>query len=217
MTTPEHIPGVRAYSGGEADEYLSTLGLSQGLLWDSLAEGVRALRNTSVHHPLTAPGYYLWAETIAALRRQLEESGDWRIENPKNRPLVVNNRSGVPVTAAGGNSATGTDAMPNVARRKGQATRERYWPDQMELPLFLRPEGDEDSGQGGGDWIFLYHLDGSGARGELSLPRNFTNDGYVDSWRVRVLLDPRDQYDQMIRELPDEWAGDDVDFRLQEG
>ena len=217
MTTPTNTPEARVYSGDEANEYLTALGLSQGLLWDSLAEGVRALRNTSDHHPPTAPGYYLWAETIAALRRGLQATGDWRIANPKNRPLVINEKTGVSITAAGGNAATGTEAMSNVARSKGQATRERYAPNQLELPLFLRPAGDEDRDRGVGDWIFLYNLDKRGARGELSLPRNFTDDGYVHSWRARILLEPRDEYDQMVRELPDEWAGDDVDFRLQEG
>ncbi|MDR7328340.1 hypothetical protein [Corynebacterium guangdongense] len=217
MATPDTNREARVYSGGDGDDYLAALGLRQDLLWDSLAEGVRALRNTSDHHPPTAPGYYLWAETIAALRRKLEGTGEWRIANPKNRPLIINGNTGVSVTAAGGNAATGTESMPNVARRKGQATRERYVPDQLELPLFLRPAGGEDYDRSVGDWIFLYHLDPHGARAELSLPRAFTVDGYVDSWRTRVLLEPRDEYDQMVRELPDEWAGDDVDFRLQEG
>ncbi len=217
MIAPKNNPEVRVYSGEDADDYLKALGLRQELLWESLTVGIGASRNTSDYHPPTAAGYYLWAETIAALRRGLEPTGEWRIANPKNRPLVIHEKTGVSMTAAGGNAATGTEAMPNVARRKGQATRERYAPNQLELPIFLHSAGDDDRDPGIGDWIFLYHLDKRGARGELSLPRSFTDDGYVDSWRVRVLLEPKDEYDQVVRELPDDWAGDDVDFRLQEG
>lgn len=69
----------------EAAQYLAQRDIEVDLLKNGLQVGFTQRRNCSEFHPVTAPGYYQWAETNAEIRRNFCASGRWALDNPDNR------------------------------------------------------------------------------------------------------------------------------------
>lgn len=222
MTTPSPIPAPIVIDAADAVGYLERMDISLSDLQEALAIGEMAAGNTDDNHPVTAAGYYRWSETNASIRRSHINSGRWSRKNPSGRPLIESKEATYTLTACGGDEATGTEAMPNVARKKGPATEaaHRGQTDQQ-LSLFL--ELPEASGQGvgvpdadqppTGEWLLLYYRDEEEMRAEASLPAGF-HEGFVTGWVVRVILPTTEMKERT--KIPTDIGGGDVDFNIME-
>lgn len=59
----------------EVASALAELGVSEDVLVEAIRRGEQWRNATTPHHPKTAPGWYAWAETTAALRDGLVPEG----------------------------------------------------------------------------------------------------------------------------------------------
>lgn len=223
MTTPFPMPTPIVIDAADAVGYLERMNISLPDLQNSLERGEIAAGNTDDNHPVTAAGYYRWSETNASIRRSHTNSGQWSRRNPSGRPLIESKEANYALIACGGDAATGTQAMPNVARKKGPAMEaaHRGPVTQMQLNLFVElPEAseqndgipDEDQPPAG-EWLLLYHRDKEEMRAEVSLPAGF-NDGFVTGWVVRVILPTTEM--KARTKIPTDIGGGDVEFSIME-
>lgn len=223
MTRPIPTSSPTIIDSADAPDYLERMGISLQALQQALGEGETAAGNTDDNHPVTAAGYYRWAETNASIRRSHTRDGQWTRRNPSGRPLIENNEADYALIACGGDAATGTKEMSNVARKKGPAMEaaHRGQTTQMELRLFveLKEKSDQNAAMPSadqpptGEWILLYHRDKEELRAEVSLPAGFS-DGFVTDWVVRVILPTTDM--KKRTQVPKDIGGGDVEFNIEE-
>lgn len=181
----------------EAAQYLAQRDIEVDLLKNGLQVGFTQRRNCSEFHPVTAPGYYQWAETNAEIRRNFCASGRWALDNPDNRPLIENAEQNIRFVAAGGNAATGLAiGTPDVARSKGKATIDSVNAmNSVTIPLGLfdleQVSANAAELPPEGEWLLLYYYDEATRelRCEFSRPSALTDNGKVYAWSVRVLLE----------------------------
>lgn len=223
MFIPSPTPTPIIVDAADATGYLERMNISLLDLTKALDFGETAAGNTDDNHPVTAAGFYRWSETNASIRRAHTSGGQWSRQNPSGRPLIKNKEANYRLTACGGDAATGTEAMPNVARRKGPAMEaaHRGQAPHMQLSLFLglpevggwvagTPEADQPPE---GEWLLLYHRDRGEIRAEVSLPTGF-KDGFVTDWAVRVILPSTDMTER--KKIPTDIGGGDVEFNIME-
>lgn len=223
MTTPSPMPTPIMIDADDAADYLERMNISLPDLQESLERGEIAAGNTDENHPKTAAGFYRWSETNASIRRSHTSSGQWSRSNPSGRPLIESKEANYALIACGGDAATGTEAISNVARKKGPATEaaHRGQAPQMQLSLFVElPQasgqdvGIPDANQPPtGEWLLLYYRDKEDLRAEVSLPAGF-NDGFVTGWVVRVILPTTEMKDRAT--IPTDIGGGDVEFSIME-
>lgn len=181
----------------EAAQYLAQRDIEVDLLTNGLRVGFAQRRNCSEFHPVTARGYYQWAETNAEIRRSFCAEGQWTLENPDNRPLIENAEQNIRFVAAGGNAATGLAiGTPDVARPKGKATIDSVNAmNSVTINLGLFDLGQVSTSATElppqGEWLLLYYYDEATQqlRCEFSRPSALTDNGKVYAWSVRVLLE----------------------------
>lgn len=222
MTTPSPMPTPIVIDAADAASYLERMNIILPDLQTALGIGETAAGNVDDNHPVTAAGYYRWSETNASIRRSHISSGQWSRKNPSGRPLVENKEANYTLTACGGDAATGTEAMSNVARKKGPATEDAHRGQvHQQLTLFLElpeasrqddsiPDADQPPT---GEWLLLYHRDREEMRAEVSLPAGFKG-GFVTGWVVRVILPTTDMKDRTA--IPTDIGGGDVEFNIME-
>lgn len=206
----------------EAAEYLAKRDIKVDLLTNGLHVGFTQRRNCSRFHPVTAPGYHQWSETNAEIRRSFCAEGQWSMDNPENRPLLVNTEQQIKFSAAAGNSATGLRiGSPDLARPKGKATIHSVNSYNNSAPLIglfdlklvstsaaeLPPPGE---------WLLLYFYDEPTQefRCEFSRPVALTSDGWIYAWSVRVLLEAINLDSAILQ--PDLFSNEDdgIDFNI---
>lgn len=222
MTTPSPINRTIIIPPREAGEYLAKRDIDANRLAAALTEGLAQRQNCQIYHPVTAPGYYQWAETNRAIREFHCKTGRWKMANTDNRPLLVHANHLTKFVAAAGNAATGIrDAIPDVARRKGAATIGSVNASnqlQINLGLFspTLPSPDARHTPPPGEWLLLYFYDEENRelRSEFSRPAALSHDGEVEAWDVRVLLKPI--HPDFAMAQPDLFGteDDDIDFAI---
>lgn len=192
---PIHEPIIIPPS--KAAQYLAQRDIEVDLLTNGLRVGFTQRRNCSEFHPVTAPGYYQWAETNAEIRRSFCAGGQWTLDNPDNRPLIENAKQNIRFVAAGGNAATGLEiGTPDVARPKGKATIDSVNATNsltISLGLFDLERVSINAAEvpPQGEWLLLYYYDETAQelRCEFSRPSALTDGGKVYAWSTRVLLE----------------------------
>ena len=176
------------YKPVDVAETLNDLGLSNEILWESLAFGVSYAAECTSHDPANLAGILIWGKATRMLRDQLVPRG-WTKQNTQNYPTTVHSSGAWAIAVAGGDSRTGLpDKTPATRSEKGPVTREVI--DQNQLSFagisaeFARPRRQT--------WLLLHNVDevSGELRAELSLPAEMTDDGYVVEWQVRIILEP---------------------------
>lgn len=213
QATPQVVSGDRAI------QRILELGLEPVDLDVALDAGEVAARQPDKAHPVMASGTYRWIETVAALRRRLEDRG-WELTDPRNSPRVTNHDQRVAIVPMSGTWQTGLDGVgdPQTARAKGEATARAV---QINVQLAFDLEVDLVDGAGEHDvaiatWVLLYYRDEkhSELRAELSLPISKNVRGSVTTWRERILLEPR-TFGPDVQVPRDAKGGGDVDFTIE--
>lgn len=212
------VAGAKSFSSIQpsvpAAERLAALGLDVEVLSDSLMSGVQGARNVSPHHPVTARGYVLWADSVGALRSSLTARG-WTNDDRLNVPRVVSPDGEHALVIMGGNDSTGRslDFAPGLARRRGPATHRAVEVNgQLELFKWGATPATEDIRT----WVLLYRWSRAEPviRAELSLPSRMDK-GDVVAWKERILL-PEISLDQFDLSDFDVTAEDDVYFGISQ-
>ena len=222
MTNPSPTDRTIIIPPRDARKYLAKRNIDARCFVEAVQEGLAQRQNCTAYHPITAPGYYQWSETNRAIREFHCETGQWKMANPDNRPLLVHADNTTRFVAAAGNSATGIrGAFPNVARKKGAATIQSVNATnqlQIGLGLFSPASSTSDARHTPppGEWLLLYFYDGENQelRSEFSRPAALSDDGEVEAWDVRVLFEPTYPDFAMVQPSLFGTEDDDIDFAI---
>ena len=174
------------------EERIRSLRLTSGILRDAILAGEFERASCTSLDPPSAHGYEAWRWTVRRLREQLLPLG-WRSLDEHNLPLVVDPRTGVAVAVASGDHRTGdAEKTPTTKYRKGTVTQNYIRLNRKQLLLFgdkdprfvpTPPEGERMT------WILLVNSSDNLARCELSFPAAIDEDGFIDEWRERLILE----------------------------
>ena len=169
----------------------------------------------------TGPGFELWSNLVHGVREQLHNDGEWTVENPQNRPVMIRDERRYELAVAGGDPGPGiAELQPGFARKPGKATipsanRSSHSESSVLIPLRdlnTFTEHSHHPRHAFGMWILLYRCTKLAIYSEICVPPHISSDGEVDNWRLRVLLPTiTDLGDKVAKPLPDN-LDDDVDF-----
>ena len=184
------------HSGAAATARLADFGLLPEHFVNAQQHGHTRRLECTATHPKTFPGQVMWAETVAALRQQLLETGDgWEIGRTRNYETVFRTDRRIAIAVVGGDAATGVDGpeQPKAARRRGPVTWERIaYNNQLELPITLpTPRVAVDAAgddEGCNTWFFLLNARGDQLYSELSMADGLGIDRRSVTWLERILL-----------------------------
>jgi hypothetical protein len=184
------------HAGATAEARLADFGLVPDHFVSAQQRGHERRLECGPSHPKTFPGQVMWAETVAALRQRLLETGEgWQIGRTRNYETVFRTDRRIAIAVVGGDAATGVDGPepPKAARRRGPVTWERIaHNNQLELPITLPPPrvapgavGDDEACD---TWFFLLNARGDALYSELSMPDGLGIDRRSVTWLERILL-----------------------------
>lgn len=177
----------------EVRNKLLELGVPLSLLVEGAQQGFAERLNATPFDPVTAAGTDAWRYPVRVVRGGLEELG-WRLDNPKNLPLIISDERRINITVSSGDEFTGIDGHrgPRSKNPKGALIEEaifrnirqgELFPDQ--LPQAVRKFEQTLKYP---TWIFLLHITDDEIRAELSLPNHMNVGDYVDGWAERILI-----------------------------
>lgn len=170
---------------------LAELGLRPEYLIDAIIMGEAARDGASSNDPPGAPGYFAWSYTVRGLREILVEIGWWP-DDDDGISLAVSPDGSIAIDVITGNIGTGNpDATPNTKYPKGPATERAVSTNPTLIDLLEWEEGAIQSPRNSTrqTWMLLRKRVGDDVFAELSLPESMTEEGYVERWTLRIMLD----------------------------
>ena len=168
-------------------------------------------------HPPSAPGFYMFAEGVRALREQLcPPPRAWEPNDDSNFCTVVSPDGKIAIAVAGGDDATGDrDRTPSTQHPKGPLTLAAVAMNQTSFAFASPPRPKTD---GPKTWFLLIAVTPTEVRTELSLPEAMSEAGWITSWNTRLILPPI-PLDSIPAASPsgsgsDDDSGDVIDFDI---
>lgn len=169
---------------------LHALGIDQLTLVESVKEGAAFVLACTKHDALYLPGILGSGKIVRALRDRLIPRG-WAYSNPRNYALTTEPGESFAIAVAGGDVSTGSEETPTTRSEKGPATRDAIYGNLQHQLSEIDPQFPRvDKPLTIQTWILLYFIDDhlNELRMELSLPSGMDHDGFVTSWRERIVL-----------------------------
>lgn len=173
---------------------LAELGLKEEPIRDVVRQGYLAFASCTKNHPPLVPAIWAWGETVRALREYLLPIG-WSRSDANNYSLVIDPADRIAIAVATGDDGTGLiNAVPSTKSPKGPSTVAAINVNQLELALDFGqtvslianlPSQEEGNVV---TWLLLICRGNGEVRCELSLPSSVDANGFIDSWRERILL-----------------------------
>jgi hypothetical protein len=182
--------------GDDKDSLLNAIGVTEAECLTALAAGDAAAASCTANHPPMAPGFYRFAETVAALALQKGEDG-WTRHDYKNFSTVVSPKGQFAIAVASGDGGTGDLSASVTTRSPKGVTTEEAIDVNLTLPfddrciaenqkLNAQPPASEKAQP---TTFFLLHDRRDGVRyAELSCPQSIDHKGYVTKWFPRIAL-----------------------------
>lgn len=173
------------------------LGITPGRLQRVLQTGAEARRGTTAFHPRSYTGTSMWAETTAALRRELLVESGWEMDEAGGQPRTFSMERRLNVVVQSGDDMTGVlgERKPRTKHSKGSATVTKVRDNQLALFAVAGPAAEEPELEDGDviesvleTWVLLLAEVDNELRAELSRPRGFDAAGHVNDWYERILL-----------------------------
>jgi hypothetical protein len=173
------------------------MGLSVAKIHNSVTTGDDARGRVSLrYYPRNFPGITMWAETLAALRRELLKARQgWRIGQTGNYETVYSEDRRLAFAVVAGDRFTGIDGdrPPRLTRKRGPKTKERVDRNakyqqlafEIDLPVLASELPPDEACT---TWFLVIHADDDHIRMEVSLPVD-AKDGIVGEWVERILID----------------------------
>jgi len=168
-------------------ERLAELGLTVEALRDAVLAGESARNGCTPNDPPIAPGFVAWQLATRTLREFLAPDGWTRSDAGIN--TVVHPDGEVAIVVGAGDDRTGLPhANPRTRYARGPATVDAI-ERNIQPGLFdhLLPKNASDRRK---TYVLLICRVNEEVRSELSLPAAVGNDGRVECWFERILLDP---------------------------
>jgi hypothetical protein len=174
---------------------LADLGLRPEYVRDAVLAGESARDSCTANDPRNAPGFFAWARCVRALREILAPLG-WIRDDEDALETAINPDGSIAIDVVTGNDETGIPeptAMPNTKYPKGPATGRAI--NSNRDTLFEALEWEEGAIERSNaakrqTWILLRkRVSDDLLRAELSLPESMTEQGFVERWSIRIILD----------------------------
>ncbi len=195
---------------------LEEFGLTAEMLTRSIESGDLARQPVMQPvFPATYAGVTMWAQTLAALRRELlKRRNGYEIGRTGNYETVYSAERRIAFAVNAGDSYTGINGRrdPRLTRPKGAKTTERIARNvrDTQLTLIEIPDPELPPDEACETWFLLVRPTKNEIRLELSCPRKIGPDGIVDGWHERVILPPVPLSGAVAPFEPDD-GGDDGD------
>lgn len=173
--------------------HLNKLGVPMDALVKAAQNGFieRAMAHPS--DPVTAAGTDAWRYTVRSLRASLVDIG-WRVDDPQNLPIAINDHLRVNITVSSGDEATGNPQKePKTKNPKGTLLEAAVDRNAHQRELF--PETISEAKRQFENtieyptWVLLIYITDEEIRAELSLPNSYGENSHLDGWACRLILE----------------------------
>jgi hypothetical protein len=179
----------------DVESRLGELGLTILPLTDALKYGHVHRSACTPNDPPMMRGIVGWGKSTRALREMLAPYG-WVRSDEGNFSITLNPDRTIAISIQTGDDGTGfADRNPSTKHPKGPATADAVGQnaaqlsfDFPELPRRIRPPQKTTSNCM--TWLFLSSPGLNEIRCELSLPKYINDDGHVEEWAERIILNP---------------------------
>lgn len=184
------IPVVRS-EPYDVDFRLAQLGLSSAILRDALLAGELARSTCTANDPPAFAGFTFWGVTVRSVREHLIPLG-WEKSDEGNYSRCISPNREMAIAVATGDDGTGlAHGSPKTKFPKGSATilavelnaQLELWPQVVTSPT-VEQAGPVQT------WVLLTRRTEAEVRGELSLPLQMGDDGRIEVWSERIVLNP---------------------------
>jgi hypothetical protein len=177
---------------------LNDLGLTQDILREAIEQGEIARASCTANDPPCVPGIYSWGSTVRSLRDILiPQPYEWTKSDDGNYSTVISPDGSFQIAVVTGDLGTGlADHNPTSKYPKGPKTQDAVHANEQFLlfPEDQKAAEEKAAKQEAADkritWILLKRRSSDLVFAELSLPKTISNSGYVETWQVRIILDP---------------------------
>ena len=166
--------------------------LTKERLQQSMLEGETARDGCTANDPPSTPGYIAWARTVKGLRDVLIPLG-WTKNDDVNFSTAISPHKGIAIAVATGDESTGQPQLiPKTKYAKGPATLAAVEMNKLQLELFGTSPALTETGaiSGPQTWMLMRRRTGDTLFSELSLPDGAGYDGRIETWAVRIILEP---------------------------
>lgn len=188
----------------EVTDALAEIGLSFDVLRDAMLAGETARDSCTTNDPSNAAGFDAWARTVRALRERLTIAG-WVRDDSDGLPTVIAPSGEIAIVVATGDEATGDrDKTPKTKYPKGPATVAVVERNSRQGDLF-RPAVERVTipNPNHKTYFLLRRRSDDFVFSELSVPDAIGDDGRVEDWARRIILEPISLNPQAGGGLPD--------------
>lgn len=177
----------------EVNRALAELGIRFEYVRDAILVGESERDGCTANDAKNAPGFFAWDRCVRALREILAPLG-WFRDDDDLLETVISPDGSIAIDVATGNDDTGNpdpEAMPNVKYAKGTATERAV---NSNEPMLFELEWEEGALERNPaqrqTWILLRkRVSDDELRAELSLPESMNEQGFVERWSIRIILD----------------------------
>jgi len=183
------------HTGVRSTVRLQELDLTPEVLQEAVKFGVQHIAECTNHDPPSTLGMIGWGKMTRAIRDALVPAG-WKVDNARNYATTIHPGGRLAIAVSAGDSGTGDqERTPTTRTDKGPATR-----DAVLMNIRQGSFADIAPDFNGPDfvavkqtWLLLHYVDDEAGetRMELSLPDGMDADGYVVTWRERIVLAPQ--------------------------
>lgn len=173
---------------------LQELDIPLDLLIAAAQAGFIERMNATPFDPVTKAGTDAWSYPVRVVREGQEARG-WRLDDPKNLPLVISDEHRINVTVSSGDEMTGIEKPKRAPRSKNpkgvllESAIDRntgqfdMFPDELPERLAKFEKTLEYP-----TWVFLLYITDDEIRAELSLPISIDGKDHLDGWAERIVL-----------------------------
>jgi hypothetical protein len=196
---------------------LADLGLTHDILREAIEQGEIARASCTANDPPCVPGIYSWGSTVRSLRDILiPKPYEWTKTDDGNFSTVINPDGSFQIAVLTGDLGTGlADHNPTSKYPKGPMIQDAVKANQQLLlfPAAQKAAEEAAAKQEAAEnrimWILLKRRSGDLVYAELSLPKAISKSGFVESWQVRIILNPVEV--EPIAVLDDDAAGEAIE------
>lgn len=210
-----HLPTVQ-------ERILTLTGLDISVFENALRSGHLAFVTCPAIAPPMAPGTHGWEHALVTFRSQAISHG-WRIDDPGNFSLTINDQLKINIAVQSGDDGTGLKHLtPSTKSYKGMRSQGivlsnnqlDLFPSSLPVSIQKRDETAKYP-----TWILLTYFMQNQIRAELSYPIKFehcpdnSHKGKIKEWGERIIL-PTIDFDTAIEDTPPAQSGPTFDFSI---